>query len=326
MFALIDNFSRTEPHFNLALEEYAALHLSNEQGYCLFYANSPSVIVGKNQNVFEEINLSLAEQKKIDIKRRISGGGAVYHDEGNLNFSFLTPYNPKDIGNWKKFAEPVITALNKLGYPAELNYRNDIVLGEFKISGTAQYSGKNLMISHGTLLLDADLKALSGVLTQNSGKIISKSLKSHRSKVLNLNDFAKQNQLKVRSTNELRNELVELICGKNPEVIRFSDSQLHEIEKLAREKYCSYEWNIAYSPDFSCEKDFSFQNQTFRYRMRVLRGAKIESIFFEQENQFEHLFKRCEGVILKKNALSHALNDCESALKNALIESLLSFA
>lgn len=151
----IDNQNITDPRINLAIEEYCVKHLDPEQTYLLFYVNQPSIIIGKNQNTIEEINTKYVEDNGIIVVRRLSGGGAVYHDLGNLNFSFITKDDGDSFHNFKKFTEPVIQALRQLGVEAELSGRNDIVADGRKISGNAQFSTKGRIFSHGTLMLDS---------------------------------------------------------------------------------------------------------------------------------------------------------------------------
>ena len=146
----IDNKGITDPRVNLAIEEYALRNLDINETYLLFYINEPSIIIGKNQNTIEEINTEYVEENRIHVVRRLSGGGAVYHDLGNLNFSFITKDDGESFQNFRKFTEPVIQALHKMGVPAELSGRNDILVEGRKISGNAQFStrGQNVQPRH----------------------------------------------------------------------------------------------------------------------------------------------------------------------------------
>src|SRR5690554_4900612 len=147
MYTIINR--STDPRYNLALEEYVLKYLDTTEDIILLWQNEPSVIIGRNQNTTEEINATYIKEHNIHVVRRISGGGAVYHDFGNLNFTFVTNHDVTKLHNFKKFTEPVIQVLNNLGVPAELKGRNDILVGEKKISGTAQFSTGRRMISHG---------------------------------------------------------------------------------------------------------------------------------------------------------------------------------
>src|SRR5699024_9852101 len=154
----IDNKGITDPYINLAIEEYALQNFGEEDTYLLFYINAPSIIIGRNQNTVEEVNTDYVDDNHIKVVRRLSGGGAVYHDEGNLNFSFITKDDGDSFHNFAKFTEPVVQALNKIGVPAELVGRNDLQIEGRKFSGNAQFSTKGRMFSHGTLMLDSEIE------------------------------------------------------------------------------------------------------------------------------------------------------------------------
>ena len=160
----LDNRGITDPRINLAIEEYALKHLDIDESYLLFYINQPSIIIGKNQNTIEEINSDYVEENDIIVVRRLSGGGAVYHDLGNLNYSFITKDDGESFHNYKKFTEPVVEALKELGVNAELSGRNDLVVGERKISGNAQFATKGRMFSHGTLMLSSEIENVVSAL------------------------------------------------------------------------------------------------------------------------------------------------------------------
>src|SRR5690606_14485981 len=185
----IDNEGITDPRINLAIEEYALRELTGESEILLFYINEPSIIIGKNQNTVEEINGAFVEEHGIHVVRRLSGGGAVYHDLGNLNFSFITNDDGRSFHNYAKFTEPVVRALREWGVEAELTGRNDIQVGERKISGNAQFATKGRMYSHGTLMFNSDLDRVTNALKVKASKIASKGIKSIRSRVANISEF-----------------------------------------------------------------------------------------------------------------------------------------
>ena len=179
-----------DARINLAVEDFILNNLNvSEEDYFLFYINGPSIIVGKNQNTNEEVNLKYVEENGIHVVRRLSGGGAVYHDLGNLNFSFLTKDDGDSFNNYKKFTEPVVKALHKLGVEAELSGRNDIHVGTRKISGNAQFTTKGRMFSHGTLMLDSNIEEVVNALVVSEEKMRSKGIKSVRSRVANISEF-----------------------------------------------------------------------------------------------------------------------------------------
>lgn len=169
----VDNEKVTDPRVNLAIEEHLLRTFDTEEDILLFYINQPSIIIGRNQNTIEEINQEYVEKNGIIVVRRLSGGGAVYHDLGNLNFSFITQNQAENIHNFRKFTAPVIEVLRKMGVPAELSGRNDIVVDGRKISGNAQYIAGRRMVSHGTLLLNSDLEQVVEALNVKASKIES---------------------------------------------------------------------------------------------------------------------------------------------------------
>src|SRR5688500_457223 len=173
----VDNRGITDARVNLALEEYVFRNKPSDDDVLLFYVNAPSVIIGRNQNTIEEIDPDVVAARNIQVVRRISGGGAVYHDLGNLNFSFMTPKVIGRFNRYDEFTRPVTDVLRELGVPAELGGRNDILAGGRKISGNAQFARPDRMFSHGTLLFDSNLDDVTAALRPKPGKVESKGVK-----------------------------------------------------------------------------------------------------------------------------------------------------
>ena len=178
-----------DSYFNLALEEYILKNNEIEEDIVFLWQNTPTIVVGNNQNTIEEINMPFVTEKNIKVVRRLSGGGAVYQDLGNLNFTFIKHLDNTSNTDIKRFALPVAEALNKLGVPAQLTGRNDISVEEKKISGNAQRLYKNKLLHHGTLLFDTDLELMAQVLKVGLDKIESKGIKSVRSRVTNIKPY-----------------------------------------------------------------------------------------------------------------------------------------
>ena len=176
----------TDPYYNLAVEEYLFRH-ANEDIF-LLWQNASTVVIGKNQNAYAEINLPLAEERGIRISRRITGGGAVYHDMGNLNYSFITSQGSADSLDYARFAEPILKALAALGLSCALNGRNDLECEGRKFSGNAQYTANGRILHHGTILFSADLSLLSSVLRVDKEKLAYRAVKSVASRVMNLSE------------------------------------------------------------------------------------------------------------------------------------------
>jgi len=276
----VDNGDRTDPAFNLALEEYVLRQMDPERDYLLLYRNEPSVIVGRNQNVLEEVHDSYIRQKGIPILRRLSGGGTVYHDPQNLNFSFVTRYESSRLHNFRFFNTPVVRILRTLGVPAEMNDRNDILAGGRKISGSAQFSSKGRMYSHGTLLFNSELEELDRVLAVRMKHIRSKSHKSVRSTVANISEFLDR-PMSVHAFREYllqglqRDGLVGTRCV-------LSDSDLEKIEELRESRYTRWEWNIGRSPKFSVSRSRIVDGVSVSVDLVVSKGH-IEEIVLQSE-------------------------------------------
>ncbi|HXT49345.1 MAG TPA: lipoate--protein ligase, partial [Gemmatimonadaceae bacterium] len=185
----VDNRDVTDARLNLALEEHVLRNAMADDDLLLFYVNSPAIIIGRNQNTIEEINSDVVAARGIQVVRRVSGGGAVYHDLGNLNFSFMTRDVHARFNRYDLFNRPVVDVLEELGVPAEIGGRNDILAGGRKISGNAQFATAGRMFSHGTLLLDSNLDDVTAALRPKPGKVESKGVKSIRSRVANISEF-----------------------------------------------------------------------------------------------------------------------------------------
>ena len=186
----VSNEEITDPRINLAIETYLVQEMPLDEPILLFYINEPSIIIGRNQNTIEEINVDYVEDNGIHVVRRLSGGGAVYHDEGNLNFSFIMPDDGESFRNFGKVTQPIIDALHELGVEgAELKGRNDLVIDDKKFSGNAMYTTNGRMFAHGTLMFDSDVNEVVNALKVRKDKIESKGIKSIRSRVTNIKPF-----------------------------------------------------------------------------------------------------------------------------------------
>lgn len=306
----IDNENNFDPRKNLALEEHALRTFDIEHDYLLFYSNEPSVIIGKHQNTIEEINTEFIEQRGIHVVRRLSGGGAVYHDHGNLNFSFITKYDPKHFNNYAQFTGPVIRALKKLGIDAELSGRNDILVEGRKISGNAQFTSRDRMFSHGTLLFDTNLEDVVSALNVNMGKIESKGIKSIRSRVANIAEFLAQ----PMAIEEFRQFLLENIFEEEGTVPTYAitDADRRGIEELSVGKYGQWEWNYGRSPAFNVQRKKRFGIGEIDMRIDVQEGrianVKIYGDFFAK-NDIAELEVLLKGVRYDKHDIVEAMKD-----------------
>jgi lipoate---protein ligase len=278
----IDNKGITDPRINLAIEEYALKNLDINETYLLFYINEPSIIIGKNQNTIEEINTDYVESNGIHVVRRLSGGGAVYHDLGNLNFSFITKDDGESFHNFRKFTEPVIEALHKMGVKAELSGRNDILAEGRKISGNAQFSTRGRMFSHGTLLFDSEIDSVVSALNVKKDKIESKGIKSIRSRVANISEFLSEKM----SIEQFRSHLLKNIFSELNEIPEYvlTEEDWNKIHDLSKERYQNWDWNYGKSPKFNLQHSHRFPVGGIDVRLEVNRGViddcKIYGDFF----------------------------------------------
>lgn len=260
----IENTS-TNPYYNLACEEYCLKNL--DQDIAMLWQNDRSIIIGKHQNTIEEINGEYVRENDIKVARRITGGGAVYHDLGNLNFTFIKKVDLLDRLNLKEFAFPILKALEQMGVKAELSGRNDITIDGKKISGTAQRIHNNRVLFHGTLLFDSNLDHLTRALSVKKDKIESKGIKSVRSRVTNIKEHLKEDYSIYEFKKLLLNYLYDDIIEKE---YHLKDSDLAQIKKLEN-KYSSWEWIYGESP--KC----NFKNA------RRFSGGKVEVLLDIQE-------------------------------------------
>lgn len=278
----IDNKGITDPRINLAIEEFALKNLDVNNTYLLFYINEPSIIIGKNQNTIEEINTEYVEKNGIHVVRRLSGGGAVYHDLGNLNFSFITKDDGDSFMNFQKFTKPVIQALEKIGVKAEMKGRNDILVEGRKVSGNAQFATRGRMFSHGTLMFDSEIENVVSALKVRKDKIESKGIKSIRSRVANISEFLSEKmtieafkQLLLRNIFEGADEIPEYIL---------TDDDWKKIHEISEKRYKSWDWNYGKSPQFNIQHSHRFPVGLIEFRLDVSKGVisqcKIFGDFF----------------------------------------------
>lgn len=292
-----------DPHYNLALEEYVLKNLDQEESYILLWQNEPSVIIGRFQNTVEEVNAEYIKKNGIHIVRRITGGGAVYHDLGNLNFSYVVRDDQKTI-DFGRFTQPVVAALAKMGIRAEHTGRNDITIDNKKFSGNAQYHFRNRTLHHGTILFCSRLENVEQALKVKPAKIESKGLKSVRSRVTNIMDYLQQ---KVSIT-EFRDLLLAYLFEENPiREYKLSEEDKSRIRQLMEEKYLTWEWNYGHSPAFHIIKEGRFACGGIEVGLKIKKGViedcKIYGDFFSNED-IDELAARLRGVKYREEDLT----------------------
>lgn len=299
----------TDPRYNLALEEYVFKHLLPEEDFIMLWQNGPSVIVGKNQNTAEEINAEYVEKHGVHVVRRSTGGGAVYHDLGNLNYTFITKADGSGI-DFKKFTLPVIRVLNNLGVPAEFNSRNDIAIDGKKFSGNAQRVYKNRVLHHGTIMFDSKLEDVHNVLKVKAEKFKSKSVKSVRSRVTNISEYLPE-PISIQQFKQLLLERLFLEQDTPKREYVLTQEDLAKVREIMEAKYANWEWNYGYSPKFNFEKTDRFDGGTLQVRLNVVKGmideCKIYGDFFGVKD-VKDIEDRLKGIRYDSGAVRDALS------------------
>lgn len=310
----IDNKGITDPRINLALEEYMLENFGEKDTYLLFYVNEPSIIIGRNQNTVEEINTEYVDKKGIKVVRRLSGGGAVYHDLENLNFSFITKDDGDSFHNFAKFTKPLVDVLNELGVPAKLEGRNDLVVEGRKISGNAMYSTKGRMFSHGTLMLDSEIEEVVKALNVNKAKIESKGIKSIRSRVANISEFLDE-KVSIETFKELILKYVfDVEDVKDVPQYELTDEDWENVHKISENRYQKWEWNFGKSPKFNVQQSHKFASGLLDVRLDVKKGIIENCIIYGDFfglGDVSVLENKLTGVRHERKAIEEALKDID---------------
>ncbi len=267
---LTDHRATTDAAVNLALEEYCVRHLNNEENYLHFYINQPAVIIGAHQNPWEEVNHQIIHRGKIPVFRRVSGGGAVYHDSGNLNIAYITKYHKGTMGRFDMYMRPIIEVLSHLGL-SNVNPRgNGIFIGNMKISGFAQFGNLKRTLTHGTLLYNSDLLTLNQALNHELEIVKTKAVASVRKEVTNLKPY-----FKVPTTIEvLKQLLTDSIASQftNLKPLDLSSEAWPQIHSLAKTKYRSWEWTYGRTPFFSVKERIKGCDSKHSLLIEVIHG------------------------------------------------------
>lgn len=317
------NNSVVDAYFNLASEEYLLEHSHDD--IFMLWRNDRSVIVGKNQNTYSEVDTEYIRKSGIKVVRRLTGGGAVFHDPGNVNFTFITDADEGGL-DFGRFTAPVIAALRKMGVPAEADGRNDITANGCKISGNAQCvyntaDGRRRLMHHGTLLFSADMTGLARALRVSKDKLESKGIKSVRSRVCNISEI--DGYCGPDSAEGFAAKLCELIAGEFGAPREFTDEEKCGIQKLCDEKYSLWSWNFGASPShgFVCRKRFPYGTVeiTLGADGGIINNIEINGDFFGERDTKE-LCEKLRGKALEYDALIPALDDIGSYIKGCTPE------
>ena len=313
------------PYFNLATEEY--LLTQTQEEVFMLWQNANAIIIGRHQNTLAEINQPFVEENKIVVARRLTGGGAVFHDLGNLNFSFIRNIAPeeKEI-NFVKFLQPIVDALQSLGVPAAFSGRNDLVVHDKKISGNAMVYYGNRVLEHGTLLFSTVQHNLAQALKVDPDKFNDKAVKSVRSRVTNISEHLPQ----PMTVMEFKDYLMDFIVKQQPgtTIEPLTPQEEACIQKRADEKFSTWEWNYGASPKYAIERKVRTKGGTVQIGMDVKNGIisdlRIYGDFFSKKNP-EELVRKLIGIAHTETALKETLCniDVQEYLNGVTNEELL---
>lgn len=265
---LIINQTSCDPYFNIASEEFLLKNFSED--IFILYCNSPSIIVGKHQNTMAEINHNFVSKKQIPVIRRLSGGGTVYHDLGNVNYSFITNGSEGNLVDFKKHTQPIIDVLKSLGVDARIGGKNDIRVGDKKISGNAEHIYKNRVLHHGTLLFNSNLDDLNESIKVNLNAYTDKAVKSIRSHVANISEYL-SSEIEVEEFKEL---ILTHIKRLFPDAINydFTSKEKSLINELVSTKFSTWEWNYGYSPTYTLNNQIYIDDIVLNIEVKVEKG------------------------------------------------------
>lgn len=292
----------------------------------MLWQNDNAIIVGKHQNTFSEINYDYVKEKNIHVVRRLSGGGAVYHDMGNLNFSFTKTGKDSSMMDFEKYTRPIIEVLQSLGVDAKFEGRNDISVDGKKISGNAEHIFKNKVLHHGTLLFSSEMKNISEALRINPLKYIDKAVKSVPKRVGNISSYLTE----PISIEAFAQKIMDHVVASNPDarMYEFTAEDLAAIGRIRDKKYATHEWNFGYSPDYSFKKGIKTSGGTIEMNLDVEKGiickVKIFGDFFNEKDITE-IEESLEGIEHNEDAIRAALGRFKIAeyFRNITMEELL---
>uniref|UniRef100_UPI00403F4568 lipoate--protein ligase n=1 Tax=Candidatus Enterococcus willemsii TaxID=1857215 RepID=UPI00403F4568 len=304
-----------DPRINLAIETFLLQEMKVDEPILLFYINEPSIIIGRNQNTIEEINQEYVDEKGIHVVRRFSGGGAVYHDEGNLNFSFIMPDDGDSFRDFAKVTKPIVQALHDMGVEgAELKGRNDLVINDMKFSGNAMYATNGRMFAHGTIMFDSDVNEVVKSLKVRKDKIESKGIKSIRSRVTNIKPFLpedKQDMTTVDFSQEILLKIFGVDSLEDIQTYELTEDDWKKVKEISENYYANWDWNYGKSPAFDIERRKRFPIGSIEIRLNVAEGkitaAKIYGDFFGL-GEISDVEEALVGAKYEKTALKEAVD------------------
>ncbi|TXH21854.1 MAG: lipoate--protein ligase [Chitinophagaceae bacterium] len=314
----------TDPYFNVAADEYILKQM--EEDCFMLWRNDNAIIVGQYQNTFAEINYDYVKANEIAIVRRLSGGGAVYHDLGNLNFTFTQKGKDSNLADFEKYTRPIVEVLQKLGTNAKFEGKNDLMIDGLKISGNAEHIYRNKILHHGCLLFSSEMKNVSEALKINPVKYIDKAVKSIPKRVTNISNHLKE-PLTIDAFTKL---IMEHVMASNPDarLYEFTEEDKKKIQALRDEKYITDEWNYGKSPDYNFKKAIRTTGGVFEMNLEVKNGviekSKIYGDFFSEKG-IDDIEQALIGVKHNEEAIRNSLSkfSLDKYLKNISLDQVI---
>ena len=272
---LIIRSDRTDAPFFHAAEEF--LMENTQEPVFMLWRAKKTILLGKNQNAWKQVNLDYVKEREILLVRRSSGGGTVFCDLGNINFSFIENHGTEKLNNYRLFTKPILDVLNKMGIPAIFSGRNDLTIEGQKFSGNAQYRKKNRLLHHGTLLFSADLKDLAGALKTDPLKYKGRGIDSAAKRVTNIASHL----TKPMDVLEFRELIYAHMLAKDPDsLIRdFTETEILKIETIADKKYRDWDWTIGQSPRYDFHREHRFTGGIVEIDLSVEKGFVTDIVF-----------------------------------------------
>ena len=304
---LIIKRHNTDPYFNLATEEYVMREIADDS--FMLWRNAPSIIVGKHQNTLAEINVDYVKKNNIPVVRRLSGGGAVFHDLGNINFTFIQTGQSEMLVDFRKYTQPILDVLLKLGIDAKFEGRNDLTIGGKKFSGNAEHIWKHRVLHHGTLLFSSEMTDLGRALNVDPLKFRDKAVKSIRSRVTNISEHLEEPMDVMKFADLINDHVISMYPEARSYDLSSEDHQ--KINELVRSKYNTWEWNFGYSPNYNFKKILRTEKSgTIEFDLDVKNGIIIHiKIFGDYFSKFdtEEIEEALMGVSHEEAAIRQAL-------------------
>ncbi|MFO7722015.1 MAG: lipoate--protein ligase [Bacteroidales bacterium] len=285
----------TDPAYNLAAEEYVLKNFTDD--VFMLWRNANAIIVGKHQNTMAEINMPFVQEKGIRVIRRLSGGGAVFHDLGNLNFTFIMNGQGEKLIDFRKYTQPILEVMQKLDIPAQFEGRNDLTIDGRKFSGNAEHVHKSRVLHHGTLLFSSEIADLTGALNAKNDRYSDKGVKSVRSRVTNISEHLKEPMTVLEFAGMIMDHVRETYA--DAEMYDFSPRDVEAISKLKVDKYDTWDWNFGYSPQYDFHQVVKTSGGTIELALQVekgvIRDARFSGDFFNKRDvhELERMFPGC---------------------------------